>query len=137
MPLLLRRPSANRPASTFTLQDILASGFVVLAEEPDREIVLGLVGRFWTLGGGIRRISPSEFAGLAEPGYAKAAWNFYLVPQTGGTTHLVTETRVLCTDEASRRAFLRYWRLIGPFSGLIRRQMLATVRKEAERDRRR
>jgi hypothetical protein len=44
---------------------------------------------------------------------------------------LTTETRVLLTDEASRRAFARYWLLIRPFSGLIRRRWLAAVARRA------
>jgi hypothetical protein len=40
---------------------------------------------------------------------------------------LTTETRVLLTDERSRRAFGRYWLLIRPFSGLIRRRWLAAI----------
>ena len=48
-----------------------------------------------------------------------------------GTT-LSTETRVLATDEASRRAFRRYWLVIRPFSGLIRRVWLRAIRQRAE-----
>jgi hypothetical protein len=44
---------------------------------------------------------------------------------------LTTETRVLLTDQRSRRAFGRYWLLIQPFSGLIRRQWLAAVTRRA------
>jgi hypothetical protein len=45
---------------------------------------------------------------------------------------VATETRIVCTDEASRRAFLRYWRVIRPFSGLIRLEMLRLLRNAAE-----
>jgi len=41
---------------------------------------------------------------------------------------VATETRIRCTDDASRRAFLRYWRVIRPFSGLIRMEMLRSIR---------
>jgi hypothetical protein len=40
---------------------------------------------------------------------------------------------VRCTDEGSRRAFRRYWLLVGPFSALIRRLWLREVRRAAER----
>ena len=56
------------------------------------------------------------------PGWAKMVVNFRA---SGG--ELTTETRVLLTDERSRRAFRRYWLLIRPFSGLIRRQWLAAI----------
>jgi len=44
-----------------------------------------------------------------------------------------TETRVMLTEERSRRAFGRYWLLIRPFSGLIRRRWLAAVVGHARR----
>jgi hypothetical protein len=46
---------------------------------------------------------------------------------------LRTETRVLLTDEASRRAFARYWLVVKPFSGLIRRRWLALARERIDR----
>jgi hypothetical protein len=48
---------------------------------------------------------------------------------------LTTETRVRCTDPAIRRAFLRYWRVIRPFSGLVRREALRLARVDAESNR--
>src|SRR5215213_1917910 len=51
---------------------------------------------------------------------------------TGDIVRLATETRVRCTDPASRRSFLRYWTVVGPFSGLIRREMLRSIRRAAE-----
>jgi hypothetical protein len=46
---------------------------------------------------------------------------------------MVTETRVLCTDDEARRRFSLYWRLVGPFSALIRRVLLRRIKREAER----
>jgi hypothetical protein len=43
-----------------------------------------------------------------------------------------TETRIAATDEVARRRFGRYWRLIGPFSSITRREMLAAIRRRAE-----
>jgi hypothetical protein len=40
---------------------------------------------------------------------------------------LTTETRVEALDDAARRAFLRYWRVVGPFSALIRRRWLKQI----------
>ena len=47
-------------------------------------------------------------------------------------TRLSTETRVRCSEDASRRRFRLYWAVIAPFSGLIRREVLRTIRHEAE-----
>lgn len=112
-----------------TLDGLLKTGFVLLAENPPHELVLGLVGQFWKATGNIRRIQPGDFAAFNQPDYAKVVWNFTLA-QTGDSTQLATETRVLCLDDASRRRFKRYWTFIGPFSGLIRAEMLRVVRQE-------
>jgi hypothetical protein len=44
---------------------------------------------------------------------------------------LTTETRIRCADAATRRHFRRYWRLVGPGSGLIRHAILGQVRRES------
>ena len=130
---LLLQPRAGRPRrQPLTLDDFLQSSFVLLGERPDEELVLGLIGRFWTPGGDIQRIAPAQFQAFAEPGYAKAVWNFVLRPRAHGGVHLSTETRVQCLDAASRRRFRRYWTLISPWSGLIRREMLRTIRRAVE-----
>jgi len=114
------------------LAAIIKGGFVLLGENQPHEIALGLVGRFWTLSGGRCRVDVDEFRDFDRPGYAKAVWNFSLVEETAGITRLATETRVRCLDDASRWRFRAYWSLVAPFSGLIRREALRTIRKNAE-----
>ena len=112
---------------------LLRAGFRVLDEAEGDELVLGVVGRFWRPGGGILRVAPEEVRGFDQPGYAVGVWNFSLTDGGDGDgVTLATETRVRCTDAASRRSFRRYWRLIGPFSGLIRREMLKSIRRAAQ-----
>ena len=53
-----------------TLQNLIASGFIVLDERLDEEIVLGLVGRFWTPHGRIKRMD----AEAAKFGESKARY---------------------------------------------------------------
>jgi len=130
-----RRLSVARGQPHLTLDDILASGFTVLGERPGEELVLGTVGRFWRASSELRPVSPASFREPAPPGSAKAAWSFTVTRRPGGT-ELGTETRVLCADAAVRRRFRAYWLVIRPFSGLIRREMLAAVRSAAESDRR-
>lgn len=125
----LVRPGRRR---SYTLEGLLGAGFTLLEEVPGREIVLGVTGRFWRPTGGVVRLSPEEFAAFAEPGWARAVWDFRVEPAARGSL-LSTETRVRATDEAARRAFRRYWRVVGPFSALIRRRALALVAAEAER----
>jgi hypothetical protein len=130
---LLRQPRTTRlRCQPLTLDDFLQTGFVLLGERPDEELVLGLVGRFWTSRGDIQRIPAARFPTFAEPGYAKAVWNFALHPVTDDAVRLSTETRVQCLDAASRRSFRRYWLLVGPWSGLIRREMLWAIKCAVE-----
>lgn len=120
-------------SSKFTREDFIKMRFVLLGEKSEEEMLLGLVGRFWTATGGLRRVNAEEYRRFSEPGYAKAAWNFHLIPQADNTTILETETRVYCLDDASRRKFRLYWTLIGTFSGLIRREILQSIKRNAER----
>lgn len=113
-----------------TLATLNAAGFGVLAEVENREIVLGVVGRFWRPTGNILPFDRAQFA-APIPGMAIGVWNFAVEPHGGGTT-LSTETRVVCGDPASRRKFLAYWFFVGPFSALIRRVMLRTIRRAVQ-----
>ena len=116
----------------FTLDGMLSEGFTLLKERPAEELVLGTVGRFWRARGELCATSPDRFRSPSPSGTAKAAWNFEVSIRADGATELRTETRVLCADAATRRRFRAYWMLIKPFSGLIRREMLAAVRSAAE-----
>ena len=127
----LRRAEREVPG---TLPESLARfGFTPLAEAPGEELVFGLVGQFWRPSGGLRTVSAGEFAAFREPGFAKAAWNLLCAPTADpAVTELSTETRVACSGGAARRKFLLYWRVVEPFSGLIRRSLLRGVRRAAE-----
>lgn len=137
LPAALRRGGgglrALRNTPPFTLHSIERSGFRVLQRNPPEEIVIGIEGRFWQLGGG--RCTPDVAAFRTESpaaGTARAIWNFRVGPDASGRTLLSTETRVLCADAATRRRFLPYWAVIRLGSGLIRRSMLASIRQLAE-----
>ncbi len=120
------------PQAALDLDGLRELGFSILAERPGRELVLGLVGRFWTRGGGVLAVTPLGFGEFRQPGYALAAWNFHVTGNPRGGTGLATETRVRCTDAASRFSFRLYWLLVRPFSGLVRRVMLREIKREAE-----
>jgi hypothetical protein len=123
----IRRLSLDRPI----VREFERSGFARLAEGPN-EIVWGGVGRFWTPTGGLRRVRASEFRDFAEPGFAKAAFNFR-AQRRGERTVLTTETRILATDDGARRSFGRYWRIVHPGSAVIRLAWLRAIRRRAER----
>ena len=124
-----RRPRARRK---ITLQTLIEAGFGRLAEEPGREIVLGLTGRFWRPTGNTSSFRREDFAGAVPAGLARAVWNFSVQEIAAGRTVLSTETRITCGDETSRMKFRAYWLFVRPFSGLIRILMLRAVRRECE-----
>lgn len=87
------------------LGQMLGSGFTPLAKEPGLEVVAGVIAAPWKVGGSPVPVSgAAEFVAFDEPGHMKGAMNFSVEPADGGT-ELRTETRVLTTDSASRRAF--------------------------------
>ena len=131
LPAFIGNPCRSRPRQ-ITLQTILDSGFGLLAEKPDEEIVLGVSGRFWRPTGNLSPFNRPDFDRPIPVGMARAVWNFSLSEQIAGQTILRTETRITCGDPASRRKFLAYWLIVRPFSGLIRLIMLKRVRKTAE-----
>ncbi|MGQ0541786.1 MAG: hypothetical protein ACT4O9_08045 [Blastocatellia bacterium] len=114
-----------------TLRNLGGSKFQMLGETLNKEMVIGLVGKFWTLRGGLKNIDAESFKKFDTTGYAKAAWNFSL-DADGENTRLTTETRIKCLDEGSRRSFGFYWTFIQPFSGLIRMEMLKAIKRKAE-----
>jgi hypothetical protein len=132
----------NPPQNMPLLETATKTTFILLAEEPGREIVVGtLVGtpRGWRPRG---ERTPEAFKALLaskQPGFAVAAMNFRLADcdatasqATSPCTLLTTETRIYATDASSRRAFARYWRVIYPGSSLIRRMWLRASKKRAE-----
>jgi hypothetical protein len=129
---LLRR--SRRRADAPILAGFERMGFVPLRGS-EVELVYGLVGRFWQPSGGIRPVGAADFAGFAEPGYAKAGFNFMVAPNGDGGCILSTETRVVATDAGARRRFRLYWTFVHPGSALIRRDWLRAIRSRAERAR--
>ncbi len=111
-------------------------GFTRLEEDPGRELVFGIAGKFWRYDGGLRRLADRQaFLDFAEDGCVKAAWNLLVRETEGGSCELSTETRIVHFGPAARRKFRLYWSLIGPFSGAIRIGLLRGVRSRSERRR--
>ncbi|HYY57514.1 MAG TPA: hypothetical protein VE842_09280 [Pyrinomonadaceae bacterium] len=130
-PWLFRLRGMQTPPA-LTLDQLLKRRFILLGEKVNEELLLGVVGKFWTLCGDLRRLDVEGYRGFSEEGYAKAAWNFSLAQRSADRVLLRTETRVRCTDARSRRRFRLYWSLIGPFSGLIRIEMLREIKRQVE-----
>jgi hypothetical protein len=119
-------------SETPAIEAAIRGGFILLGEHINEEIVLGIVGKFWTLDGCLQQISPAAFRSSSALGFAKAAWNFLLVQQPDGNTKVSTETRIQCPDGQSLRRFRLYWIFVGPFSGIIRKEILREIRRRSE-----
>ncbi len=120
------------PKYSLTLDGMLKWGFVLLADQPSQEIVFGLIGRFWTHSAQIQSVTVDTFVEFHQQGYAKAVGNIAFIPQGAGIVRVTTETRVYCPDDTSRGDFRLYWLLIGPFSGIIRKEWLRLIKQHAE-----
>ncbi len=123
-----------------TLRDSLTGrGFRVLAEAPGEEVVFGIAGRFWVLRELRHLVSLPDVAAFHDfqtSKAAKAAMNFRYELLDGDRTRLTTETRVKCVDRAAYRRFRLYWIAIGPFSALIRRDLLRAIERKVSAARR-
>jgi hypothetical protein len=87
----------------------------VVEDAPGEGIVLTLSGQFW------------RWRDRGPEAPATAVIDFRSTPGA-----LATETRVHVPDPVSRRKFVRYWRVIKPFSGFIRKQVLRAAKRRAE-----
>ena len=117
------------------LEQFLASGFLLLAEEESRELVVGRIGQFWKLQGGSFPIiaDTEEFISFNSPNYAKAAINFYVHQDHGDDCVKVsTETRFYVPDQITLKKFARYWFLIHTFSAYSRRMWLRAIKHRTE-----
>jgi hypothetical protein len=87
----------------------------VVEDIPGEGMIVTLSGRFWRLRG----------RGAEAP--ATAVVDFRVEPG-----RLTTETRVHVPDPVSLRKFRRYWRIVRPLSGLIRKRILEAAKRRAE-----
>jgi hypothetical protein len=120
----------------FRLDDMPRLGFVLLGEEPGVEVVYGQVSRPWKAAASEGpRVDPVRFGEFRTPGFAKIVFALSVISRGGGWSILVLETRVGLTDAESLRRFRCYWRVIGPFSNVLRRVVLRMIAAEVRRSR--
>jgi hypothetical protein len=104
------------------------SGFVLLHDEPGREVVVGLI----VCCGPQPPVATADDFRARSGSLARAVMNFHTADEGGGVTRLVTETRIHATDARAESRFRIYWRLIYPGSALLRRTWLRAVKARAE-----
>jgi hypothetical protein len=105
--------------------------FPTLAEDPNRERVMAICGRFWAFHGNILDIPVERIPAFQSEGYGKAYWNFTIEPVADGESLLASETRVQCYGESALKKFRVYWFIVGPFAVWIRWQILRAIAREA------
>ena len=112
--LFARGEGAHRPDEPVVTTMVPKA--TVVEDTPGEGIVLSVTGQFWRLRG----------RGPEPPATA-------VVDFRSGPGRLSTETRVHVPDPISHRKFVRYWRIVRPFSGLIRTSILRAAKRRAER----
>lgn len=135
---MVGRKRISMPAAKPLLSSMLENGFVLLAEEDGREIVFGRmapasIGRVWRGSSGydVPLSGADEFLSFHDPDYVKVAANLMMEPGDDGIVVVRTESRCQALSPNALRQFLPYWRIIRPFSGLIRRMWLKGIRAHA------
>jgi hypothetical protein len=132
--LMGRMPLSDR--SEPFLDSLLRAGNLVLAEEPDRELVIGLVGKLHNLIDQqcVTVGDAQAFVAFDEPNYEKWVQSFRIVGGNAATGYvLIAEHRTHALSPSARRKFAAYWVVIGPASRVLLDMLLSAVRRRAER----
>lgn len=116
------------PPEAMRLADMPSHGdWVRLGENPPFEIAFGAIGRFWSGETVWEQIDGADFKTFAAPGFAKIACCFSLRSYGTSRTLVSYDCRTLATDAVARQGFLRYWRPLSPFIGVVLRAQLGVV----------
>ncbi|MEV8438723.1 hypothetical protein AB0425_15215 [Actinosynnema sp. NPDC051121] len=109
------------------------SGWVTLGERPGAEVVVGTIGTSRRPFAPVRDLEARAFADFAVPGYGKVACSLSVLPYGQRRSLLTCETRATATDPRSWSRLRRYWWLAGPWTALLERAALRSIKDRAER----
>jgi hypothetical protein len=130
--LVLGAAPGDRTQPKGLLAAVRSLGWGVLAEVPERAIVMGAVTKPWEPNVTFHALPPDEFASFQEPGFVKIAWTLRADPVGAAASVFRTETRAIATEPAARARFRRYWAFASPGIALIRRLSLRPLKRDAE-----
>ncbi len=103
-------------------------GWTEMAQERGREFIVG----YWKSD----RVKPiksrMQFLHDTPGAIQKVAFSFRFRKLGPNQVEVDTETRVLCIGRGERLRYSLYWLAIKPFSGLIRKEILKIIKREAE-----
>jgi hypothetical protein len=122
----------NAPEQKPILDVATQTTFVLLAEEPPRELVIGTVVVAPPKARASGRLTPELFQKKLQPGVALATMNFLVTSDEHGGSTISTETRIYANNRSALRRFAIYWRVIHPGSDIIRRMWLRAIKQRAE-----
>jgi hypothetical protein len=131
--LILGATADRRLRPHALIAEMQSIGWGVLADAPDREIVMGAVTRPWEANVVFRPLPPGDFASFHDPGHVKIVWTLRADAIDGGDAIFSTETRAIATDPMARAKFRTYWSFLSPGIILIRFAAVRALRTEVER----
>jgi len=113
-----------------------APPFTVLAEEPGRSLVSGLVGRIWTLRRDYPELhDPEEFLEWSTSGTAKVLFANWIADSNGGKIELHAEARVEAIGVQGRVGVSAVRPLVHGFGNLIGSDGIELAARRAEQRR--
>jgi hypothetical protein len=135
LPGLLTGRMRRRPDElTRPFMDLVA--WPPLAEAPERELVVGTIGKLHDLLDQqvVRLDGPEAFARFDRPDYEKHAESFRIVGGSDAAGYtLLAEHRTKALGPSARWKFALYWYLLVGWSGnLLLRMLLEAVKRRAE-----
>jgi hypothetical protein len=120
-------------AASIRFGDLPTRGdWIRLADVPGEEFVFGAVGTVWRPSIEWVELSADAFGPFDRPGYAKIVAGFSFRPYGRSRTLVTYEARTAGTDATATRWFGRYWRVVGPFVGVLLGRVLRRIAAEAE-----
>lgn len=131
--LLLGAKADTTPRPRGFLAQVEAIGWGKLAEQRQRQLVMGAVTKPWEPNPVFRALPPDAFATFAEPDNVKIAWTVAVTPTADGGSLFRTETRAVAIGPAARKKFRLYWSFLSPGILLIRSVMVRALKAAAER----
>ena len=110
--LLLGSTPADTPPARGMLAAVQELGWVVLADDPGHEVVVGAVTKPWEPNPTFRSVPPDEFRDFAEPGYVKIAWTLRADPTAVSRPSSAPRPGHSHYDASARARFRAYWALL-------------------------
>lgn len=127
-----RTPEPQPEPDSMRLRDMPTEGdWIRLGEDPPNEIAFGVIGHFWSGETVWEQITPELFRGFNEPGFARIVCNFSLREYGEGRTLISYECRTQATSPDARKGFMRYWRPLSPFIGMVLRAQLRLIARDS------